>query len=336
MNDTKGRIMTKERVLSGMRSSGKPHLGNLLGALRNWVQLQETYECFYFIADWHALTTGYADTAQNREWVREIAIDYLSAGLDPDKSVLFIQSLVPEHAELHLLLSMITPLPWLERVPTYKEQQQEIKDRDLATYGFLGYPLLQTADIIMYKAHWVPVGLDQVPHIELSREVVRRFHHLYSVAIFPEPQPKLTEVPKLPGLDGRKMSKSYDNTIYLSDSPAVLTDKVKTMMTDPARQRRRDPGNPDVCPVFDFHRIYSTETERQEVAQGCRTAGIGCIDCKGVLIRNMLTDLQPLHEKRAYYAAHPQEAMDVLMAGSEQARTVATATMAEVRQAMHI
>jgi len=328
--------MTKERVLSGMRSSGKPHLGNLLGALKNWVQLQETYDCFYFIADWHALTTGYADTAQNREWVREIAIDYLSAGLDPDKSVLFIQSLVPEHAELHLLLSMITPLSWLERVPTYKEQQQELKDRDLATYGFLGYPLLQTADIIMYKANWVPVGLDQVPHIELSREVVRRFNHLYNVEIFPEPQPKLTEVPKLPGLDGRKMSKSYDNTIYLSDSQATLTDKVKTMMTDPARQRRRDPGNPDVCPVFDFHRIYSTEAERQEVAQGCRTAGIGCIDCKGVLIRNMLTDLQPLHEKRAYYVAHPQEAMDVLVAGSAQARTIARATMAEVREAIHI
>jgi tryptophanyl-tRNA synthetase len=224
----------------------------------------------------------------------------------------------------------------LERVPTFREQQQEITDRDLATYGFLGYPLLQTADIIMYKANWVPVGLDQVPHIELSREVVRRFHHLYDVKIFPEPQPKLTEVPKLPGLDGRKMSKSYDNTIYLSDSPATLTDKVKTMMTDPARQRRRDPGNPDVCPVFDFHRIYSTEAERQEVAQGCRTASIGCIDCKGVLIRNMLTDLQPLHEKRAYYVEHPQEAMDVFVTGSAQARTVAKSTMAEVREAMHI
>jgi len=328
--------MTKERVLSGMRSSGKPHLGNLLGALKNWVHMQETYECFYFIADWHALTTGYADTTQTRESVQEIAIDYLSAGLDPEKSVLFIQSLVPEHAELHLLLSMITPLAWLERVPTFKEQQQELKDRDLATYGFLGYPLLQTADIIMYKAHWVPVGLDQVAHIELSREVVRRFHSLYNVEIFPEPQPKLTEVPKLPGLDGRKMSKSYDNTIYLSDSPATLTQKVKTMMTDPARQRRRDPGNPDICPVFDFHRIYSTEAERQEVAQGCRTAGIGCIDCKGVLIRNMLTDLQPLHEKRAYYTAHPQEAMDVLVAGSAQARAVARETMGEVREAMHI
>ena len=328
--------MAKERILSGMRSSGRLHLGNYLGALQNWVQLQADYDCFYFIADWHALTTGYADTAQVREWVREIAIDYLSAGLDPEKSVLFIQSHVPEHAELHLLLSMITPLPWLERIPTYKEQQQEIKDRDLHTYGFLGYPLLQTADIIMYKAHWVPVGIDQVSHIELAREVVRRFHHLYHTEIFPEPQPKLTEVPKLPGLDGRKMSKSYDNVIYLSDSAATLTQKVKTMTTDPARKRRTDPGNPEVCPVFDLHRVYSTEAERQEVDQGCRTAGIGCLDCKGILLRHMVQDLQPLHEKRAYYAAHPDEAMQILAAGSARARQVAQETMVQVREAVHI
>ena len=328
--------MAQERILSGMRSSGRLHLGNYLGALKNWVQLQADYECYYFIADWHALTTGYAETTQNREWVREVAIDYLSAGLDPDQSVLFIQSLVPEHAELHLLLSMITPLPWLERIPTYKEQQQELRDRDLSTYGFLGYPLLQTADIIMYKAHWVPVGLDQVSHIEFTREVVRRFHHIYNTEVFPEPQPKLTEVPKLQGLDGRKMSKSYDNVIYLSDSTAELTQKVKTMMTDPARKRRSDPGDPEVCPVFDLHRVYSTADERQEVAQGCRTAGIGCLDCKAILTRNMLTDLQPLHEKRAYYAAHPDEAMQVLRAGSVQARQVAQATMEQVREAMHI
>jgi tryptophanyl-tRNA synthetase len=328
--------MAKERIVSGMRPSGKLHLGNYLGALKNWVQLQEDYECFYFVADWHALTTGYADTAQIRAWIREIAIDYLSAGLDPERSVLFIQSRVPEHAELHLLLSMMTPLGWLERIPTYKEQQQELKDRDLSTYGFLGYPLLQSADIIMYKAHWVPVGVDQVSHIELTREVVRRFHHLYKVEIFPEPQPKLTEVPKLQGLDGRKMSKSYDNVIYLSDSAADVTGKVKTMMTDPARQRRSDPGDPDICPVFDLHRIYSTAAERQEVAQGCRTAGIGCLDCKGILIRHMLEDLGPLHEKRAYYAAHPDEAMQVLVAGSERARQVAQQTMAQVRDAVHI
>lgn len=328
--------MTRERVLSGMRSSGRLHLGNLLGALKNWVQMQERYECYYFIADWHSLTTGYMDTSQVRASVRDIAIDYLSAGLDPNKSVLFIQSLVPEHAELHLLLSMITPLAWLERVPSFKELQQEMKERDLATYGFLGYPLLQTADVIMYKAHWVPVGIDQVPHIELSREVVRRFNNIYNVSFFPEPQPKLTEVPKLPGLDGRKMSKSYDNTIYLSDSRETLTQKVKTMMTDPARKRRSDPGDPELCPVFDFHRIYSSEAERQEVTQGCKTAGIGCIDCKNILTRNMLTDLAPLHEKRAYYMDHPQEAYDVLVTGSAQARTIAKETMGEVREAMQI
>jgi tryptophanyl-tRNA synthetase len=328
--------MAKERIVSGMRPSGKLHLGNYLGALKNWVQLQEDYECFYFVADWHALTTGYADTAQIRAWVREIAMDYLSAGLDPERSVLFIQSRVPEHAELHLLLSMLAPLGWLERIPTYKEQQQELKDRDLNTYGFLGYPLLQSADIIMYKAHWVPVGIDQVSHIELTREVVRRFHHLYNVEIFPEPQAKLTEVPKLPGLDGRKMSKSYDNVIYLSDSAADVTSKVQTMMTDPARQRRSDPGNPDICPVFDLHRIYSTTAERQEVAHGCRTAGIGCLDCKRILIRHMVEDLGPLHEKRAYYTAHPDDAMQVLVAGSERAQQVAQQTMAQVRDAVHI
>ena len=328
--------MAKERILSGMRSSGKLHLGNLLGALKNWVQLQDAYDCFYFIADWHALTTGYADTAQIRTWIHEIAIDYLSAGLDPEKSVLFIQSRIPEHAELHLLLSMLTPLGWLERIPTFKEQQQELKDREISTYGFLGYPLLQTADIIMYKAHWVPVGVDQVSHIELSREVVRRFHNIYNVEIFPEPQPKLTEVPKLSGLDGRKMSKSYDNVIYLSDSAQELTQKVKVMMTDPARKRRTDVGDPEICPVFELHRVYSTDQEQQEMAQGCRTAGIGCLDCKGVLIRNMLTDLQPLHEKRAYYTAHPQEALEVLEVGSQQARQVARDTMTQVRDAMHI
>jgi len=328
--------MTTERILSGMRPSGKLHLGNYFGALQNWVQLQDSYDCFYFVADWHALTTGYGDTTQIRDWVHELAIDYLSAGIDPDQSVLFVQSRVPEHAELHLLLSMITPLPWLERVPTFRELQQELPDRDLSTYGFLGYPLLQTADIIMYKAHWVPVGIDQVPHVELSREVVRRFHHLFDTQIFPEPQPKLTEVPKLPGLDGRKMSKSYDNVIYLSDSNETLTQKVKTMMTDPARKRRTDPGDPEVCPVFDLHRVFSTATQRQEVGQGCRTAGIGCLDCKQVLIDNMLETLQPLHERRAYYEAHPQEVVQVLETGSQQARAMAQETMAQVRDAMHI
>jgi tryptophanyl-tRNA synthetase len=333
----KGHIMAKERILSGMRPSGEGlHLGNLLGALQNWVHLQDDYDCYYFIADWHALTTGYGDTEHLQEWIRELAIDYLSAGLDPEKSVLFVQSRIPEHAELHVLLSMITPLPWLERVPTYKEQQQELADRDINTYGFLGYPLLQTADIVMYKANWVPVGMDQVPHIEFSREVVRRFHHLFGVEVFTEPRPKLTEVPKLPGLDGRKMSKSYNNSVYLSDSVDTLTQKIKTMMTDPARKRRTDPGDPEVCPVFDFHRIYSTAEERQEVTQGCRTAGIGCIDCKGVLIKNMVEDLAPLHERRAHYVAHPDEALQVLEDGTHRARTVAQETMAHVREAMHV
>ena len=328
--------MMKERILSGMRPTAQLHLGNYHGALQNWVQLQDDFDCFYCIVDWHALTTGYADTKQIREWVQELAIDYLSAGLDPEKSVLFVQSRVPEHAELHLLLSMITPIPWLERVPSFREQQQEMSDRDLNTYGFLGYPLLQTADIIMYKAQWVPVGIDQAAHIEFSREVVRRFHHLYGVQLFPEPQPKLTEVPKLLGLDGRKMSKSYNNVIYLADSPKVLTQKIKTMVTDPARQRRTDPGDPDVCPVFDFHRVYSTEEQRQELTQGCRTAGIGCIDCKGVLIDNMVEALAPLHERRAHYVAHADDAMQVLEMGSQRARAVARETMEQVREAVHI
>ncbi len=329
--------MTKERILSGMRTTGEGlHLGNYLGALQSWVQLQDEFECYYFLANWHALTTAYGDTAQLGDWTRDLAIDYLGAGLDPEKSVLFIQSRVPEHAELHLMLSMITPLPWLKRVPTYREQMQEMADRDINTYGFLGYPLLQTADIIMYRAHWVPVGMDQVPHVEFSREVVRRFNYLYGTEIFPEPQAKLTEIPKLPGLDGRKMSKSYNNAIYLSDTPETLTQKVRTMMTDPARVRRTDPGDPELCPVFDFHRIYSTDEQRQEVTQGCRTAGIGCLDCKHVLIGNMVEALAPLHERRAQYVAHPDDAMDVLETGSRRARDVAQETMAQVRDAMQL
>lgn len=328
--------MAKERILSGMRPTGDLHLGNYLGALQNWVQLQDDYDCYFFIADWHMLTTGYGDTDNLAEWSRGLAIDYLGAGLDPERSVLFRQSLVPEHAELHLLLSMITPLPWLERVPTYKEQMQELTDRDINTYGFLGYPLLQTADIIMYKANWVPVGVDQVPHVELSREVVRRFNHQFNTDVFPEPQPMLTEVPKLLGLDGRKMSKSYNNVIYLSDDTDTLTKKVRTMMTDPARVRRTDPGDPDLCPVFDFHQVYSTDEQQQEVIVGCKTAGIGCIDCKNILIGNMLESLTPLHERRAEYVARPDEAMDVIVSGSRRAREIAQETMVQVRDAMHL
>ena len=237
--------MASARVLSGIRSSGALHLGNYLGALRNWRQLQHQYECYYFIADWHALTTDYADTESLQEHMFDNMAGFLAVGLDPETCTLFIQSRIPEHAELHLLLSMITPVPWLERVPSYKEQQQQIKDKDLTTYGFLGYPLLQTADIIMYKGTYVPVGIDQVPHIELARDIVRRFNHLYA-PVFPEPQPLLTETPKVPGLDGRKMSKSYNNALYLTDTPEEIDSKIRVMMTDPARKRRRDPGNPDL------------------------------------------------------------------------------------------
>ena len=254
--------MANTRVLSGIRSSGTLHLGNYLGALKNWQELQHQYEGYYFIADWHALTTDYADTTALKANMLDNMAGFLAVGLDPEKCTLFIQSRVPEHAELHLLLSMITPVPWLERVPSYKEQQQQIKDKDLTTFGFLGYPLLQTADIIMYKGNYVPVGIDQVPHIELARDIARRFNHLYT-PVFPEPQPLLTETPKVPGLDGRKMSKSYNNALFLTDAPEEIDRKIRVMMTDPARKRRSDPGNPEVCPVFDFHKIYSPPADHR-------------------------------------------------------------------------
>src|SRR5215813_10031523 len=244
----------KQRVLSGMRPTGKLHLGNVVGALSNWVKLQDQYECFHFIADWHALTSDFADTSMIKEYRIEMMIDWLAAGLDPKKSVMFVQSAAPQHAELHLILSMITPLGWLERVPTYKEQRENITDKDLGNYGFLGYPVLQAADILMYKGNFVPVGEDQVPHVELTREICRRFNSFYG-EVFPEPQALLTPMPRLPGLDGRKMSKSYGNVIFLTDTPEEITKKVKVMMTDPARKRRTDPGNPDVCPVFSYHKL---------------------------------------------------------------------------------
>ncbi len=328
--------MSKERVLSGMRPSGKLHLGNYLGALKNWLMLQDKYECFYCIVDWHALTSDYADTSELKSNILQIGIDWLAAGLDPERSTLFIQSRVPEHAELHLLLSMITPLAWLERVPTYKEQQQEIKDKDLSTYGFLGYPLLQTADIIIYKAQYVPVGVDQVPHIELSREIVRRFHALYGKEVFPEPNVLLTETPKVPGLDGRKMSKSYGNAIYLSDPPEVIREKLRTMMTDPARARRQDPGNPDVCPVFAFHKVYSTTEEISRVNKECRTAEIGCVECKQILTKNLLEEMREMHERRQIYASKPALVREIFEEGSKRARRVAQETMEQVREAMQI
>ena len=327
--------MTRPRILSGMRPTGPLHIGHLTGALDNWVRLMDTYECFFAIVDWHALTTDYADPKDVRENVLEVATDWLAAGLDPARSTLFIQSLVPEHAELHLLLSMIIPVPWLERVPSYKEQQNQLAEKDLSTYGFLGYPLLQSADIMIYKADAVPVGEDQAPHVELSREVVRRFNHFYG-PVFPEPKTLLTEVPRVPGTDGRKMSKSYGNAVFLKDSPDVVRQKLKPMVTDPARKRRTDPGNPDICPVFDLHKAFSSKETQEWAAQGCRTAGIGCLDCKGKLIDHLLQRLEGIHARRPEFAARPDTVWDILRAGSDRAREVARATMEQVRSAMKI
>jgi len=341
----------KKRVLSGMRSTGKLHLGNYVGALENWVHMQEQYECFFFIADWHALTTDYADTSRIKENSVEVLLDWLAAGLDPEGCVMFIQSHVPAHAELHLLLSMITPLGWLERVPTYKEQRENIKEKDLGTYGFLGYPVLQSADILIYKADFVPVGEDQVAHVELTREIARRFNGFYprrrtSVAVssdpsssdaefvFPEPQCLLTPAAKLQGTDGRKMSKSYGNTVLLTDPEPVVRQKLKTMVTDPARVRRTDPGNPEVCPVGDLHKIFSNQETRAKVWQGCTTAGIGCIECKGWAADALVALLNPMQEKRKKYEENPRLAWDILEAGSAKARQSADATMREVRDAM--
>ncbi len=327
--------MTRPRILSGMRPTGPLHIGHLTGALDNWVRLMDTYECFFAIVDWHALTTDYADPKDVRENVLEVATDWLAAGLDPARATLFVQSLVPEHAELHLLLSMIVPVPWLERVPSYKEQQTQLAEKDLSTYGFLGYPLLQSADIMIYKADAVPVGEDQAPHIELTREVVRRFNHFYG-PVFPQPKTLLTEVPRVPGTDGRKMSKSYGNAVFLKDPPEVVRQKIKPMVTDPARKRRTDPGNPEICPVFDLHKAFSSKESQEWAAQGCRTAGIGCLDCKGRLLDHLLQRLEGIHARRPEFAARPDTVWDILQAGSHRAREVARATMDEVRSAMKI
>lgn len=391
------------RVLSGMRSSGQLHLGHYHGVLKNWVRLQHEYECFFFAADWHALTTEYENPAKIAASVWEMVIDWLAAGVNPGSAKLFIQSHVPEHAELHLLLSMMTPLGWLERVPTYKDQQEKLREKDLATYGFLGYPLLQSADILIYKAGLVPVGEDQVSHIELTREIARRFNHLYgrdadfaakaeSAAaklgkknaklyhelrkryqeqgddealararaliagaqnislgdrerllgylegggkiILPEPQPLLTKSAKLPGLDGQKMSKSYGNTISLRESPEEVTQKLKTMPTDPARVRRTDPGDPERCPVWQLHQVYSTDTTMAWVQDGCRNARIGCLECKQPVIEAVLAELAPIAERAAEFAAQPQVVRNIVAEGCEAARDVARDTLEEVRHAM--
>jgi tryptophanyl-tRNA synthetase len=394
-----------KRVLSGMRPTGQLHLGNYHGALRNWIELQYQYECFFFVADWHALTTGYEDTSALQSHVREMVVDWLAAGLNPGVATLFVQSSVPEHAELHLLLSMITPLGWLERVPSYKDQQAQLKDRDLATYGFLGYPLLQTADILLYRPAYVPVGEDQVAHVEITREVARRFNHLYGrerdfeaksekavkslggrnttsyrqlrrrfqetgdaaaleraqalvqsntritvadrerllgylggsgVSILPEPQVLLTATPKVPGLDGRKMSKSYGNTIGLREDPERVAEKLRTMQTDPARVRRSDPGDPEKCPVWDLHRIYSDEATRAWAENGCRTAGIGCLDCKKPLIERVLAELATFARRAQEYDENPELVRNILGEGAEKAREAARATLDEVRRAMNL
>jgi len=373
---------TKKRVLSGMRPTGKLHLGNYVGALENWVRMQDQYECFFVIVDWHALTTDYADPSHLKENLVDVLLDWLAAGLDPAKCVMFIQSHVPTHAELHLLLSMITPVGWLERVPTYKEQKENIKAKDLDTYGFLGYPVLQSADILIYKADVVPVGEDQVAHVELTREIARRFNAFYPLGkeyfidkhpsqltqyernfligqgreippdgavvlhigephpkynriyVFPEPQALLTPAPRLPGTDGRKMSKSYGNAVLLTDPEPVVRQKLKTMVTDPRRIKRTDPGDPDVCPVGDLHKIFSSKETMAKVYEGCRSAGIGCIECKSWAADALVKILNPMQERRKKYEDNPRLAWDILEAGSARAREVAGATMDEVRSAM--
>jgi tryptophanyl-tRNA synthetase len=353
--------LPRRRVLSGMRPTGRLHLGNYMGALYNWVKLQHEYECYFFIADWHALTTDYADPKMVLQNVREVALDFLSAGLDPKLCTIFVQSHVHQHAELNLLFGMFTPLGWLERVPTYKDQQEQLREKDLNTYGFLGYPLLQSADILLYRPDFVPVGQDQVAHVELTREVARRFNQLYAsrptpaiqhahsdkerlaaevsqnavtTELLPEPKVLLTPSPKLPGTDGRKMSKSYGNTILISDPEEVIRAKLKTMVTDPARIRRTDPGNPDVCPVFDLHKVFSTEETQQKAREGCTTAGIGCIQCKGWLADGVVQALAPIQERRRHFETHPEEVNAILEDGAARASHFATQTMLPVLKAV--
>lgn len=324
--------MTKGRIFSGMQPSGKFHLGNYFGALENWVRLQHEYECYFSIVDLHALTSSYEDTKKLPEHIQNMALDWLSGGLDPEKNIIFVQSHVKEHAELHLLLSMITPLGWLERVPTYKDKLQQLGQ--LNTYGFLGYPVLMTADIILYKADTVPVGEDQLPHLELAREMVRRFNNMYT-DIFPEPQARLSQAKLLPGIDGRKMSKSYGNEIPFAASPDELRAKVRLMVTDPQRVKKTDCGNPDVCTVFAFHKIFNPG-EVAEIDAQCRSASIGCVDCKKRLAEHMVTALADNHARRQALENNPGRIKEILVYGAERARTVAAATMAEVRDAMHL
>ena len=323
----------QKRVLSGMQPSGLLHIGNLLGALDNWIELQRDYQCFFFVADWHALSTNYEDTSRIKEFSRLLVIDWLAAGIDPEQSTVFVQSHVPQHAALHLMLSMIVPIPWLERNPTYKEKQEQLAERDLTTYGFLGYPVLQAADILLYKPDFVPVGKDQLPHLELTRELARRFNSLYG-PVFPEPKEHLTQFPKVPGTDGRKMSKSYGNTINLSDTEPEVRQKLKTMVTDPARVKRTDPGNPDICPVYDFHKIFSSRDVQERVNQECRTAAIGCIDCKKLVADAMVHRLMPIWDKRKTLEARPHFVEEIVRDGAARASAASGPTLEEAKAAM--
>jgi len=329
--------LLRPRVLSGMRPTGKLHLGNYMGALANWVKLQDKYECYFFIADWHALTTDYADTSQIAANTLDVALDFLAAGLDPAKSVIFLQSKVLQHAELNLLLGMITPVGWLERVPSYKDQQKNLANKDLSNFGFLGYPVLMASDILIYQPQFVPVGNDQTAHVELTREVARRFNQFYKLdgrEVLPEPQVLLTPSPQLPGTDGRKMSKSYGNTILMTDPEPEVRQKLKTMVTDPARVRRTDTGDPDKCPVGDLHKVFSPPETMAKVQQGCRSAGIGCIECKGWVADNLVRVLQPIQQRRASFSE--AQVKEILEDGSSRARDRAEETMRQVRTAMRM
>lgn len=328
--------MNKKRILSGMQPSGRLHIGNLLGALNKWVAMQEEYDCYYFVADWHALSTSYEDTREIKENVFNMLVDWLAAGVDPEKATIFIQSRIPEHATLYLLLGMITPVSWLERNPTYKEKMEEIKGKDLATYGFLGYPVLQAADILIYKANMVPVGVDQLPHLELTREVARRFNYIYKKDLFVEPDTLMSEVLKLLGTDNRKMSKSYGNAIMMADTSDEVKKKVSTMVTDPQRIRRNDPGDPEVCNVYSFHKLFTDQGETANICASCQKAEIGCTDCKAILAKNLNRYLKPMQERRTLILAKPEKVWEAVDEGTLKAQKIAKATMKEVQEAIRL
>lgn len=326
--------MSKKVTLSGVRPTGPLHIGNYLGAVSNWVKLQEDYDCYFFIADWHALTTDYEDTSKYKQNINEVVMDLYASGLEPDKCSIFLQSSIKEHAELHLLFSMITPLSWLERCPTYKDQLNQMDEKNIRTYGFLGYPCLQAADILMYRADYVPVGEDQLPHVEMTREIARRFNYLYE-EVFPEPESLLTEVKILPGLDGRKMSKSYNNTIALKDKGDVLKKKIMSMVTDPAKIRKDDPGHPEICAVFDYHKLFNKE-ESEQIETDCKKGSLGCVDCKKNLYNKIAKTLEPIHERRAQIENDPELLRSIIERGNKKACVLAQETMEKARKAMRV